>query len=345
MASRMTGTLATGIQIDGILARAQRLCEPALHEAVNAMPEPLRHMGLYHFGWSDREGNPTNSGWGKGLRSALAFASATACGAEAAAALSAAVAVELLHNFTLVHDDVMDGDRLRRGRATVWDVWGAPAAICLGDALHAMAVRVLAGDRDAEIADAAVSRLELAAVHVCGGQCQDCAFEARGHVGIDDYLTMATAKTGVLMGCACALGALCAAGETAPLDAFDTFGRDIGLAFQITDDILGIWGNPARTGKSVGADLMRRKRSFPILTAMESGTSAGQELSRLFRSSAPISQAHATRLARLMESEGCLQRCERHADALVRTAVSALPGDVISTDLAALAQFVVHRTR
>ncbi|GAB2703698.1 polyprenyl synthetase family protein [Nocardia thraciensis] len=341
----MTGTLATGIQIDGILARARRLCEPALREAVNAMPEPLRRMGLYQFGWADREGKPTHSGWGKGFRSALAFASATACGAEAAAALPAAVAVELLHNFTLVHDDVMDGDRLRRGRATVWDIWGAPAAICLGDALHAMAVRVLAGDRHAEIAEAAVSRLELAAVHVCRGQCQDCAFEAGGHVGIDDYLTMATAKTGVLMGCACALGALSAVGETAPLDAFDTFGRDIGLAFQITDDILGIWGNPARTGKAVGADLMRRKRSFPILTAMESETSAGQELSRLFRGSAPISQAHATRLARLMESEGCLRRCERHADTLVRTAVSALPGDVISTDLAALAHSVVHRTR
>ncbi|WP_228824797.1 polyprenyl synthetase family protein [Nocardia blacklockiae] len=302
-------------------------------------------MGLYHFGWSDREGNPTNSGWGKGFRSALAFASATACGAEAAAALPAAVAVELLHNFTLVHDDVMDGDRLRRGRATVWDVWGAPAAICLGDALHAMAVRVLAGDRDADIADAAVSRLELAAVHVCRGQCQDCAFEAGGHVEIDDYLTMAAAKTGVLMGCACALGALFAAGASAPLAAFETFGRDIGVAFQITDDILGIWGDPARTGKAVGADVMRRKRSFPILLALESETAAGQELSRLYHGTAPISPAHATRLARLMESEGCLQRCERRADMLVRTAVSALPGDAVNTDLAALAHSVVHRTR
>lgn len=341
----MTGTLATGIQIDGILARARRLCEPALRDAVESMPEPLRRMGLYHFGWCDRDGNPANSGWGKGFRSALAFASATACGAEAKAALPAAVAVELLHNFTLVHDDIMDGDRLRRGRATVWDVWGVPAAICLGDALHAVAVRVLAGDRDAEIADAAVSRLELAAVQLCRGQYQDCAFEAGGQVGIDDYLAMAEAKTGVLMGCACALGALCAAGPTAPLDAFDTFGRDIGLAFQIADDILGIWGDPARTGKAVGADLARGKRSFPILTALESKTSAGLELSRLYRAGAPVSRAQAARLARLLESDGCLQRCERHADMLVRAAVSALPPNTIHTDLAALAHSVVHRQR
>lgn len=345
MTSGMTGKSATDTQIDEILARARQLCEPALRREVESLPEPLRQMGLYHFGWCDRDGNPAQLGWGKGLRSALVLTTASACGGDAVAALPAATAVELLHNFTLLHDDVMDGDRLRRGRATVWELWGIPAAICLGDALHAMAIRVLAHSCAPEIAGAAVSRLEHAAVKLCRGQYHDCAFEERRQVTVDDFMSMAADKTGVLMGCACVLGALCGAGDTTSLDAFDTFGRDVGVAFQIADDILGIWGDPARTGKVTGADLVRRKRSLPILIALNSDTTAGTELSRLYRGNAPISSAQAARLARLMESDGILQRCRQHADMLVSSAVSVLPGDAPDTDLAVLARSVVHRQR
>ncbi|GAB2707001.1 polyprenyl synthetase family protein [Nocardia thraciensis] len=307
------------------------------------MPEPLDRMAAYHFGWSDPAGRPTGAGWGKGLRAGLAFATATACGAERGVAVPAAVAVELLHNFTLVHDDVMDADRLRRGRATVWSVWGVPDAICLGDALHAAAIRVLVDELPAAVAVAAVARMESAAAQLCRGQSQDCSFESRTTVRVDEYLSMAAGKTASLMGCACALGALCAGADATTITALDAFGRELGVAFQITDDLLGIWGDPAVTGKPSGNDLMRRKRSFPVVAALESDTPAAAELTRLYLSETPITPDQVARAAALTEAAGGRQLAQHCADQRVTAALAALVDHTHTEDLVALAHLITRR--
>src|SRR5262249_8401048 len=148
----------------------------------------------------------------------------------------AAAAVELMHNFSLLHDDVMDGDANRRGRPTVWSVWGGANAIVLGDALHALAAHVLAELPEETVARNALARLEKACWELCFGQFEDCAFEQRDIVTVEEYLEMAGGKTAALMGCACALGALSAGAEEETVLALERFGYELGLAFQFVDD-------------------------------------------------------------------------------------------------------------
>jgi geranylgeranyl diphosphate synthase type I len=326
-----------------LLARARQLCEPGLRDALASLPEPLSTMAAYQFGWCEPDGTPTQAGWGKGLRAALALAAATACGSNPTAAAPAAIAVELLHNFTLVHDDVMDGDRLRRGRPTIWCVWGIPDAICLGDALHASAAQILVTWLPNTVAADAVARLETATAELCRGQSEDYAFETRSGVGVKDYLAMATNKTGTLMGCACALGALCTGADTATIEALDTFGRRLGLAFQIVDDLLGVWGDPTVTGKPAGADLIRRTQSFPVVAALESKNAAAAQLSQLYRSDRPITHRQAARAAADLDAAGDKQATQQQAQQWVSAALAALPEQMAASDLITLAYLVAHR--
>ncbi|MFC7470757.1 polyprenyl synthetase family protein [Actinomadura keratinilytica] len=198
-------------------------------------------------------------------------------------ALRSAAAVELTHNFTLLHDDVIDRDRTRRHRPTAWTVFGDADAILAGDALQSLAQQWLAEDPHPR-AGAAVARLARCVIELCAGQHTDCALEDRAptEVSLDECLTMAESKTGALLGCACALGALHADAEPDQVNALDAFGREAGLAFQLIDDIIGIWGDPSRTGKPAGADLTARKKSLPVVAALTSGTAAGAELAERY---------------------------------------------------------------
>lgn len=341
----MIESMTSAARATAALTRARRLCEPDLRAVLETLLAPLDQMASYHFGWCDADGKATDTGWGKGLRAGLAIAAAEACGAAPESAVPMAVAIELLHNFTLVHDDVMDADRIRRGRPTIWDRWGIPAAICLGDALHAVAIQVLIGAQPGEHAAAAVARLESVMAEVCQGQCADCSFDGRTAVTVSEYLAMATGKTGALMGAACALGALAAEADTATVAAFDAFGRTLGVAFQVIDDLLGIWGDPSVTGKSAGNDLIRRKWSYPVAAALESDTSAARELFGLYNSGAAITSADAARIAALMSDAGIEQQARRFAERHAEAAIAALPDQVTVDDLMSLTDLVIRRDR
>ncbi|NKY24971.1 polyprenyl synthetase family protein [Nocardia gamkensis] len=334
------GTTAAELLVD-----ARAAAYPLLARVIGGLPDPLRRMAGYHFGWWDRLGNPASAASGKALRSALVFAAAAACGGPRDAAQPAAAAVELLHNFTLLHDDVIDGDRTRHGRETVWSVWGMPDAVLLGDVLHIAAAGLLATDLPAAISCRAVTYLEAASVELCAGQHEDCAFESREQVLPEEYLRMATGKTGSLMGVSCALGALCAEAEPTTIALFDTFGRELGLAFQIVDDLLGIWGDPMITGKPAGSDLSGRKQSLPVVYALCSDTEAGAELADLYRSDAPMSQDDVVRAAELIEAAGARASAQQLADDHLTKALEVLPDQSAASDLITLAQFSVHRDR
>ncbi|WP_334028586.1 polyprenyl synthetase family protein [Nocardia terpenica] len=329
-----------------LLADARSVSLPVMRKAVDALPEPLRRMAGYHLGWWDAAGVSVAAVPGKSLRPALVVASAAAiCGEVPASARSAAAAVELIHNFTLLHDDVMDGDRTRRGRETVWSVWGIPDAILLGDTLHTLAIELLTTDLPGQIAVTAVARLEDAVIELCRGQHEDCAFEVGGPVDIEEYLRMSRGKTGALMGAACALGALCAGASTATVTALETFGAQAGLAFQAIDDLLGIWGDPAVTGKPAGNDLARRKRSLPVVAALQEGGAAGRELAGLYCCDTPMSPAEVARAAVLVEAAGGRRWAQQYAEDRVQAAREALPARIAAEDLLMLADLVAHRDR
>ncbi|WP_374207882.1 family 2 encapsulin nanocompartment cargo protein polyprenyl transferase [Streptomyces sp. MUM 203J] len=332
-----------------LLGRTRATVDPVLRSAVGALPGPLRRIAAYHFGWQHADGTPADGPAGKAIRPALVLASARALGGEPGAAVRAAAAVELTHNFTLLHDDIVDEDATRRNRPTAWTVFGMPDALVAGDAMLALALRVLADDGHQQ-ATAASARLSGCVIELCAGQQADCAFESRDPltVSLDECLTMASAKTGALLGCACALGALYADAGEAEVTALDAFGREAGLAFQLIDDLIGIWGDPERTGKPAGADLAAHKKSLPVVAALTSGTSEGEELAELYRRPF-LEEEDVRRAAEVVERAGGRDWAQAEAGDRMARALHhlsrAVPDLAAAGDLLALAEFVTRRSR
>ncbi|MHC3463449.1 family 2 encapsulin nanocompartment cargo protein polyprenyl transferase [Streptomyces flavovirens] len=346
----MTSTDAAteGQEAAALLERTRGLVDPHLRAAVDTLPGAIRRVARYHFGWQNADGTPASGQAGKAIRPALVLAAARALGGDPGSALRAAVAVELVHNFTLLHDDVIDEDATRRHRPTAWAVFGVPDAVVTGDAVLALAQRLLAEDPHPASARAS-ARLAACVIELCAGQQADCALEEREplDVTLDECLTMATAKTGALLGCACALGALYAGAGEPAVEAMDGFGREAGLAFQLIDDLIGIWGDTARTGKPVGADLAAHKKSLPVVAALTSGTPAADELAALYRG-AMNTPAEVSGAAAAVDRAGgrdWAQACA--ADRMARAVhhlSRAVPDPAAAQDLLALAEFVTRRT-
>jgi geranylgeranyl diphosphate synthase type I len=278
-----------------VLSATRKLLESDVRAAVVRLPGTLRRIAGYHFGWWDADQRPIKAQAGKALRPALVLLAAEAVGGSSGEAVPAAVAVELVHNFSLLHDDVMDADRLRRHRPTAWTVFGVPQAILAGDAMVALACEVLARS-GRPWATAAVRWLNESVIELCEGQFSDIAFEQRDRIELAECVRMVQAKTASLLGVSCALGALTADADPARVDLLRRFGRHLGLAFQLVDDLLGIWGDPEVTGKPSGADLARRKKSLPVVAALTSGTVAGAELARAYAADGPVDVAHTRAL-------------------------------------------------
>ncbi|MEV6327052.1 family 2 encapsulin nanocompartment cargo protein polyprenyl transferase [Streptomyces sp. NPDC051909] len=333
-----------------LLDRTRSVVDPQLRTTVQSLPGSIRRIAAYHFGWEEADGSPTEDGRsGKAIRPALVLAATRALGADPAPAVKAAAAVELAHNFTLLHDDIVDEDPTRRHRPTAWKVFGIPDALLAGDAMNALALRLLAEDPHPAAVPAA-ARLAACVIELCAGQQADCAFEQRDprEVSLDEVVAMATAKTGALLGCSCALGALYAGADEEAVAALDAFGREAGLAFQLIDDLIGIWGDPGRTGKPAGADLVAHKKSLPVVAALTSGTPAGAELAEIY--ACPVLDAAAVRAAAdAVERAGGRDWAQSQAAERMARAVEqlsrAVPDLSAAGDLLALAEFVTRRSR
>jgi geranylgeranyl diphosphate synthase type I len=218
----------------------------------------------HHFGWAEAAAG------GKGVRPLLCLLCCAAAGGDWEAALPAATSVELIHNFSLIHDDIQDRSEFRRHRQTVWKVWGEALAINAGDALFSLA-RLSTQRLELEPARLlALHRiLDEACLELTKGQQRDLGFSRNGEETLANYVRMIEAKTASLLAASAAAGALVAGASPSRQRAFQEFGRQLGLAFQILDDVLGVWGAPGQTGKSVGQDLLERKPSYPALYALE----------------------------------------------------------------------------
>ncbi|MCJ7435168.1 MAG: polyprenyl synthetase family protein [Anaerolineales bacterium] len=217
-------------------------------------------------------------------------------------ALPAAAAVELVHNFSLVHDDIQDNSDKRRGRTTVWKIWGAPMAINAGDALFVMAnqaIMDLAKNYKAEIVVKAADILHNTCLDLTRGQFLDMSYEERNDLTVEDYWPMISGKTAALISACAHLGALLGNADDTTQEAYRDFGRYLGLAFQVQDDILGIWGDEAVTGKSVGGDLVEGKNSMPIVVGLGKKEKFAERWAK-----GPIKPEEVQEVARLLASEG-----------------------------------------
>jgi geranylgeranyl diphosphate synthase type I len=321
---------------------------PPMEAAIGRLSPDIRAVAAYHLGLPGRDGRPPGApgGAGKALRPTLALLSARAAGAAPEEAVPAAVAVELVHNFSLLHDDIMDGDAERRHRPAAWTVYGIGAAILAGDALLALAQDLLLEGPAPQSAWA--SRCLSAAVQrLITGQGADLAFERRDDVSVTECLDMAGDKTAALMACAASIGAIYVGGPAATAKNLAGFGAHCGLAFQLADDLLGIWGAPEVTGKPVRSDLRARKKSVPVVAALASGTEAGRELAGLLATPGPLTEQELLCAAELVEGAGGRDWTENRADDALASAVSYLteadmPPDV-RAEFQAIAEFITAR--
>ena len=247
--------------------------ETGLQEKINALDfnqaGQLKRMITYQMGW---RADGTHDGPGKRIRPFLTLLCAGACDGHIEAALPAAIAIELLHNFTLIHDDIQDKSPLRHGKPSLWKKWGIAQAINAGDALFAiaqMAILELAKTVNEHISNLAACELNQVCLHLTQGQYLDIAFESLHNVDIKTYLEMIEGKTAALIAFTAYVGGLAAGQAGHILDLLSAYGQCLGMAFQIQDDFLGIWGDPFVTGKSTASDLLTRKKSLPILYGLE----------------------------------------------------------------------------
>ncbi|CCH33333.1 family 2 encapsulin nanocompartment cargo protein polyprenyl transferase [Actinosynnema sp. NPDC047251] len=329
-----------------VLSWSRAGLDPALRAAVDRLPDSMRVIAGYHLGWWDEHGHPAGADPGKALRPALALLTAQAVGGSATEALPGAVAVELVHNFSLLHDDVMDGDATRRHRPTAWTVFGVNGAILAGDSLLTLALDVLAGSGH-PAATQAIRVLSAATQRLNDGQAADLAFEERGDVQVAECVRMAQNKTAGLIGASCALGALFGGGTADQVEHLRQFGEHVGLAFQFADDLLGIWGDPEVTGKPVYSDLHNRKKSLPVVAALNSDTTAARELDELYHTEGQLTGAELEHVARLIEASGARDWSVGRAETLLAQAREHLraadPAEQAERELDALAALATQR--
>ena len=291
-----TKTLLSHIELE-LQKQVARLDQPRTQH--------FHEMLTYHMGWTGEGAGPEATG--KRIRPLLVLLTTASCGADHSSstawpsALPAAAAVELVHNFSLVHDDIQDNSPKRRGRDTAWVKWGAPMAINAGDALFVMsnqAIIDLKNHYPAEIVVQAAEILHNTCLELTRGQYLDMSYEERKDLGMEDYWPMISGKTSALLSACCHIGALLGGADEERQAAFRSYGHYLGLAFQVQDDILGIWGDEKLTGKSAASDLVEGKNSLPVLAGLRKQGKFAERWAQ-----GPIKPEEVEEVARLLASE------------------------------------------
>lgn len=327
---------------------------PAVEEEMRAVlradggaaADPFLGMMHYHMGWVDENLKEANGNGGKRIRPLLCLLSCAASGGQWQQAVPAGAAVEILHNFTLIHDDIEDASPTRRGRLTVWKLWGIPQAINSGDCMFALAHTAMycLGDREvpAEIVVRAAQRFDETCLTLTEGQYYDMSFETREGVTVEQYLHMIGGKTAALLGLCGELGALIAGAGTEEVEHFATFSRDLGMAFQVKDDILGIWGDEEAIGKSSATDIATRKKTLPVLFGLQESS----ELRRLY-AQPENGPGFVKHVIELLDASGArtyaLQKASEYSDSALRHLEAAQPQEPAATALRELASLLLER--
>lgn len=315
-------------------------------QATETKPDLFYGMMHYHMGWRDEQMQPANVNAGKQIRPVICLLACQAAGGNWQQAVPAAAAIELLHNFSLIHDDIEDASPTRRGRKTLWTIWGQEQAINAGDAMFALAHialnRLIDRGVGAETAVLALRRFDETCVRLTQGQHADMDFETRDSVSVDEYLAMITGKTAVLLSLCTELGALIAGKDTNIVDHYAQFGLNLGLAFQVIDDILGIWGDEALIGKSASTDILTKKKTLPVLY----GLNQNSDLRQLYLQE-NTDEVFVKQAITILDSTGARKDATERATYYSETALGHLeeaqPTGLASTALKQLSALLLQR--
>jgi geranylgeranyl diphosphate synthase type I len=306
------------------LAPYLQAIEDELQAAVSAEQAPytgLSDMLRYHLGWQDGDGHPIQGRRGKRLRPLLCLLACEASGGDWHSALPAGAAVELIHNFTLIHDDIEDDSPTRHQRPTVWKVWGLAQGVNAGDMLWGLArqcVHHLSEHGTTPERVLYVGRLlDDACLALCRGQYLDIASEGDRSLSEDTYETLIRGKTAALLGAALQSGALLGSASPWRVEQIGLFGQHLGLAFQVTDDLLGIWGDPAVTGKSAASDLASHKMTLPVIHALDWERVRGEQVLHELFGREPSEDTVPAMLS-VLERSGAREALEQRAAASER---------------------------
>ena len=330
----------SGPRLPGMFSRYKDRIEEELGRAVPETAGEDVHLLLrYHLGWVDRYGAPAGSAssQGKALRPTLCMFACEALNSASRAsgkdcgqtrAMPAAAALELIHNFSLLHDDIQDQDLERRHQSTAWSLWGIPKALVAGDAMQSSGdlamLRVAQEGVSPEVSLRVSAILTGSYLEMIEGQCLDLEFEGRTDITTSEYLHMIACKTGALIRCGLETGALLAEGDEATVRAFAQFGEGLGRAFQIRDDYLGIWGDEATLGKATGNDIRRRKKSYPVVFALErAGGAALDELQRIY-SQSELEEDDVQRVLAILDEVGARENSQALTESAANRALEAL---------------------
>jgi geranylgeranyl diphosphate synthase type I len=336
-----------------ILTRYASDVEQTIKEALDIAPPFIRGVISYHFGWVDQNFEPANFERGKFLRPTLCLLVFEALGGDHKEALPVAAALEMIHNFSLIHDDIEDNDLERHGRPTAWAIWGKPLAINVGDYLYTLAFRCLYQLDATKFTNKKIfSVLELinqACLRLTEGQDLDLRFEQMQHVSTEMYLDMIFRKTGALLEAAILAGAILGSNNQKVIKNYQAFARNIGAAFQVRDDILGIWGDSAKTGKSADNDLRRKKKTLPVIYMLNETSGQRQEtLQTLYAASVPLLDDQISFVRESLDLVKALPHAQTMADKYVEDAFAALSKIKLSnraqSELETVARFLVNRS-
>lgn len=291
------------LTIPDVLRDAGTLVVPRLRAAIETISAENQQVVDYHMGYRDAAGNPVQRRGSKSVRPGLALLSAQAVGGSTQDGLPGAVAVECLHNYAFLHDDVMDGDRMRRQRETAWVVFGQSRALNAGTGMLVLGMQTLLS-APSEHREAASRLFADTCQTMMTGQGMDIEFEHRLDVTVEESMAMTRGKTAALLSCATTVGAVLVTGETETTKALHEFGTEVGVAFQARDDLLGIWGAPEQTGgRPPGFDLVAGKGTLPAVVALRAGGPASEELAELL-ARPPLDEKQTLRASELVELAG-----------------------------------------
>ncbi|MBI2847890.1 MAG: polyprenyl synthetase family protein [Chloroflexi bacterium] len=322
-----------------------------LKASLAARQSPLYDMMRYHLGWIDSQGDPLKDSAGKALRPTLCLLACHMAGGDFRHALPAAAAIELVHNYSLIHDDIQDDDRERRHRPTVWSLWGKPQAINTGTAMRLVASRTLSrlGKYGIPLSKQATvyEILDEATLKLLEGQYLDISYESRFDIGIPDYIRMVEGKTAALIACSLEIGALLGTDDEKTVRCLRDIGWNLGLAFQIRDDILGIWGDQGRTGKPLGSDIQHRKKTLPVAYLLEKADHSQRlQLIEVYKSET-VDEDGIARVLRMLDSLDARSQSQMIAEQYYQATVRlidqlALPSSA-KQDLEEMGHFLIKR--
>ncbi len=308
-------------------ARYREVVGAELKKVVQTCPSQLGNILKYHMGWQDENGQPCNLPSGKFVRSTLCLLSCQAVGGDVWQTLPAAAAIELVHNFSLIHDDIQDGSYKRHHRPTVWRLWGRSQAINAGDAMFTLAYLAMLGLGERGVSGEKVAgcvrMLSAACLELCEGQYLDLEYESRVDVGVKAYLDMAARKTGALFALSAWSGSYLGSENSRIARFFHLFGRELGIAYQIRDDILGIWGTEQGIGKSA-SDICRKKKTLPVVYALENSKGASRNRLAQLYSQRRIGRDKVAQVVKTLDDLGARDYAENLAQQHYRKALAHL---------------------